>query len=443
MALTNFVDRSTVVYANWLNSVDRVVNGTSSDAGSLAASTGAGLVGIPSFGVGAPSSNFNTILPEIYYLTRAGGGGDKSAAENDAAFARLFAHIGTDGGVVILPDGDINISATITPPFNVSLRGQGVRATLLRMNTLNLPAITLSAGFITIYDLGILYAGTPTSGAIAINVVNADNYITNVKIFNAYDGIKYTASGQKASAITIQDCVNTGIFCKGCADVYIDNFLVTTSVATNFANGGIRLEDKAEAILLNNGSVLGGEYSFVTGAAVYAQDVRPAYNHFVNVFFDSGSKGVFLDKLAVTKFIGCWFSGGRTGIGYPGMHLSQSNSVTFESCQFFNCGSHGAFVDSLASGAIFKTCLFADNSVTVAASGARGILIAANVSDFIIQGCQATNGLFSSGDQGFGIVVSGGTSDRYIIADNLVTGNAVGGVFDGGAGVNKRVANNY
>lgn len=109
----------------------------------------------------------------------------------------------------------------------------------------------------------------------------------------------------------------------------------------------------------------------------------------------------------------------------------------------FIASGTGAVVEATAKRASFLGCLFADNSATGGTTNGRGLLIGANTTDFIITGCTATNGLYSVGNQGFGIVVSAGTSDRYIIADNLVSGNAVGGVFDGGTGVNKRVANNY
>ena len=347
------------------------------------------------------------------------------------------------GGEVYIPNGDYNIDAAITLPFNVSLRGTGIRSTLLRQNTLNVPVIHLNNGNCHIKDIGVIFAGAPTSGADAILVSNADNFIHNVCVYNGWNGIKYTAGGQKASAITIKDCSNTGLMFSGCNDVYVSNFLITTATASNFSNGGIRLENKAEAIFVSNGSVLGGAYSLVTGASVYDFNIRPAFCSFASVYFDSASNGSFIDKMFICKFVGCWFSGGRSGFGAPGMTLGQSSDVVFDACEFFNCGTHGAIVYSTAVGARFKQCLFADNNVSNSILGGRGILIQANTSDFIIQGCRATNGLYPSGDQSVGIVIDTGTSDRYVVADNLVSGNSSSGVFDGGSGVNKRVANNY
>jgi Right handed beta helix region len=78
--------------------------------------------------------------------------------------------------------------------------------------------------------------------------------------------------------------------------------------------------------------------------------------------------------------------------------------------------------------------------------GSHGIYVGPGVSDFIIQGCRLTNtyaitGL--AGTQTYGVYVATGASDRYIVADNLVSGNVSGGVSDNGSGGNKRVANNY
>jgi len=54
-----------------------------------------------------------------------------------------------------------------------------------------------------------------------------------------------------------------------------------------------------------------------------------------------------------------------------------------------------------------------------------------------------SGGEFPTNNQRYGIVVNTGASDRYIIADNLVTGNVTTDVIDAGTGANKRVANNY
>lgn len=381
-------------------------------------------------------------LNDVVSVKDFGAVGD-GVVDDTTAIQAAIASLSVSGGEVFLPQGDYNISTTLTLPYNVSLRGTGMRSTLIRQTILNIPAVNMNNGQSHIKDLGIIFAGTPTSGADAILVSGVDNYINNIRIFNGWNGIKYTGSGNKASGLIINNCLNTGLYFTGCGDVYVSDFLISSGISTHFANGGVRLENRAEAIALCNGSVLGGTYSMVTGASVYDFNLRPAWSKFTQVYFDAAANGSLLNQLFVSRFVNCWFSGGRSGAGSPGMTLDQSNNVTFESCEFFNCGSHGAFLNNNAVGAKFHQCLFADNSVNVAANGARGLLIAANTNDFIVQGCQATNGLYSGGDQGFGIVVTTGTSDRYIVADNLVSGNAIGSVFDGGSGSNKRVANNY
>jgi hypothetical protein len=60
----------------------------------------------------------------------------------------------------------------------------------------------------------------------------------------------------------------------------------------------------------------------------------------------------------------------------------------------------------------------------------------------MITGC-TLGGSLGFGTQRYGVNVVAGASDRYIVADNLVSGNGTGGISDNGTGVNKRVANNY
>jgi hypothetical protein len=46
------------------------------------------------------------------------------------------------------------------------------------------------------------------------------------------------------------------------------------------------------------------------------------------------------------------------------------------------------------------------------------------------------------GTQRYGVNVAAGTSDRYIITGNLLTGNGTGGVNDGGSGTTKYISYN-
>lgn len=343
----------------------------------------------------------------------------------------------------------------------------------------------------------------PTSGtsvSVAASYCTFDNFI----ISGGFTGISYSAGAGKASKFDVLDCWNIGVYVLNTNDVYFDQFTIVaaldrlnlsgvtgtfqvgevitggTSGATaeveeivsstvirckvfdiNFtasegvtggtssatatmdsqdvphALGGIRLVNKAEAIIFTDGDVIGGQYAMTTAASSYSLGVRPAYNSFTGVYFDSSDNGVVLDKNVATRFENCWFSNRPSN----GLTITADNEdLSFINCHFINSWRNGCFVNAGIVGLRFNGCTFSGNNKE--GSTYDGLQFAANVTDFVVQGCKA-GGTLGFGTQRFGVHVNAGTSDRYIIADNLIEGNITAGVQDGGTGSNKRVADNY
>jgi len=71
-----------------------------------------------------------------------------------------------------------------------------------------------------------------------------------------------------------------------------------------------------------------------------------------------------------------------------------------------------------------------------------GVVAGANVTDFTITNVSAGSYDQTTPTNTYGIVVSTGASDRYIITNNRVHGNTNGSVVDNGSGTNKVVSNN-
>lgn len=201
--------------------------------------------------------------------------------------------------------------------------------------------------------------------------------------------------------------------------------------------GGIRMTNKVEAFVAEAGDIIGGNYGMTTDATVNGLGTRPAYNKFTDVYFDSSDNGVLIDKVVEFDFIDCWFSNRPNN----GVNLSNCDGVRFIGGGALNNYNNGVAVNATAVRTVFKGFAARGNSVRTA-NTYHGIAIAANTNDFVIQGC-TLGGAIGFGTQAYGAFVNAGTSDRYIIADNLVNGNGTGGVSDGGTGANKRVANNY
>lgn len=128
-----------------------------------------------------------------------------------------------------------------------------------------------------------------------------------------------------------------------------------------------------------------------------------------------------------------------------GVHIESTfaGNVNISTSKIGGNAFHGVL---LGSGPRFVTITASSiQSNSSKTSGANdGFRAEAGADDFVVQGCHlGFDPEIGSSQQNYGARVEAGNSDRYIIADNLVSGNVTGGVLDGGTGVNKRVANNY
>lgn len=212
-----------------------------------------------------------------------------------------------------------------------------------------------------------------------------------------------------------------------------------TSVIVGHQLGGIRLQDKTEAIVISDCDVIGGVHSLTTDASTYGVGTRPAYNKFNQCYFDTADNGAVIEKSVETEFSACWFSN-RPG---PGVTVLNSDGIRFLGGGAINCGGHGASVASTAKRVTFSGFAARGNG-TLASNTYDGINIGAGTTDFSVVNCVlGGDAAMGFGQQRTGVRVEAGASDRYVIKQNLIFGNTTAGVTDGGTGVNKSVADNY
>jgi Right handed beta helix region len=326
----------------------------------------------------------------------------------------------------------------------VSLVGANQYSTVIRQTRLDTPTLVNGGSFNQFENLAILYDGRPVAGATAVQSSGSNTQLRQFIIRNCHKGLEFVAgSAQMATNFQIFDYEEIGIFVHDVNDVYVSDFILNAGTEDRGTLGGLRLQDRAEAVLVSRGDVLLGQWSMTTDAGLNAIGTRPAYNNFTDVFFDSSANGVLLERIVESGFSGCWFSGGRTGRGRPGLTMNYTDSMTFtDGTRFFNNGGNGCLVQAGARRTLFSTAKFESNSVTAGRGVCHGLTFGSGTTDFTVLNCIAHNGLYP-GEQGYGIFIDQGNSNRYIVADNLVSGNVRGGVLDRGRGVDKRVASNF
>ena len=384
-------------------------------------------------GTGAVTRTWQDKARDIFSVKDFGATGDGSTDDTVAIQAAITACGAAGGGTVYFPRGIYQLSALLTVSSNaVVFVGAGRFATTLRQTTLNTGIVAFSGLFNGASSIGFIYSGTPTSGATAIAVTNSYCTLSDFVVRSSYVAVSFSGSGAVAGKVTnfeLLDYESVGILASSMNDLMVDNFIINAGSATRGALGGIRLVDKAEAIVVSNGDILLGVYSMTTTAASYTVGVRPAYNKFTAVYFDSATDGVSLDNTVETEFVSCWFSGGRSGGGNNGCTLNQVNSIKFTASEFENCGSNGCFVTASAVNTYFIGCSFDSNSFTTGAGVSDGLVFQASTTQFFVIGCKSTDGLHA-GTQRYGITV-GASCDQFVIDGCNLSGNVTGGLNDG------------
>lgn len=396
-------------------------------------------------GAGTVTGLSRDVRPEWWGALR-NGTTDDSAAINKAAVC-----VGTTGGgTVILSAGNYAVQNSIVIAHdNVAFRGAGQRTTRLLNPTTTVSTFQVNTGRVhwIISDLSILHTLTTVSGSVKTTAgagINAPEgsygLIERVDIHGACFGIVLGNSvGTHVAKFEIDQFAAAGILINGNAnDMFIRDGIIAGGFngVADTTNIGIHLRNKAEAIFVSNLEIIQCDLALKTDVDVAG--IAPAFSFFESCFFDSCTSGVLLYRCLSVRFTDCWFSNRPN----HGCVVRECTDTSFVNCSFINSHQHGCVVEASAKHTKFNGCTFSDNGQAAAGTW-DGLAINAGTTDFSVTGCSMMNTARFGNTQRNGVRVGAGASDRYIIADNLVTGNTSTGVVDSGSGTNKRVANNY
>jgi hypothetical protein len=204
-------------------------------------------------------------------------------------------------------------------------------------------------------------------------------------------------------------------------------------------SGAIKLENRVEGFVAQTGSVTGGRNGLVTDAGSYTAGSRPAHCRFSDVIFYPSAYGSHINKAVEFTFTGCSF----TARPHTGVTIENSDNIKFIGGGSNNCGSHGVFIKETAKRVVIQGFSAVGNS-TDQANTYDGIYVAFGTTDFVVSNCILTNDGIGTGlTQRYGIRVEHGPSGRYSITNNLISGNASTGAWDGGYGPSKNQSNNF
>lgn len=400
---------------SWVLSFDRITQLSTS----LAASSGSSTVGFLQSGVNAQNRTVQSKLRERVSPEDFGGVGDGVTDDTVAIQRAIDAASAAGGGKEVYLPNLYKVSSTLSiNTAGITFRGKNWQSTTITCSNASIKILNVTGANFTFDNIAIGYSGvTPTTtAATAIAITGSNPSLTNFVVFNSGVGVSlsnaFVAHLMNFQILTFSQA---GLFFNNWVDAYFSNFVLQASVGAQYGQLGCIYANNTQAISASNADILSGQHAInMTGSA---------YCLFTNIYCDSTiSDACFLSTSSFNMFANCWFSGGRFVTNGSGVSLVSGSFASFTNCVMYNNGGHGAFVAAAFTGATFDSCQVNSNCVTGTAGTYHGIAIDAGCSDFIIKGCIIRNTI-PAGQQGAGIFINGGASDRFIITNNILTGN--------------------
>ena len=389
-----------------------------------------------------------------YYLAISSYGGDPTNVDNTGAFnAALTACKQGLGGVILFGKGVYRFESAITVDgAGCSVQGVGQRATTLQFNGSG-DFLTIAEFGNTVSDLG--FAGTASGFALVAGGGPGASYGVFRDLY--FDGVAGAVHVYNSSETRFENLyiVNpTGSAAVRCDDGGVNKPVFATRMSRIAVGYGSPTPNT-----ITDGFVVGqGCYTFALSASSVSGGstaARPSGNRCIVVH--AGAVFVVLDDFECDHSLyGASFEGGNVVQSVNGFYGSTlaGNGVTFHegftgNAQFTNNDIRGNFQHGVllngGTDVVFTGGVIGNNSQATS-GGFNGFAVGANVSRFTITGIRSgaikQDSLPAIASQGYGICVNAGNSDDYVIANNNLVGNVIGGLGDGGTGTNKMVVNN-
>jgi len=394
------------------------------------------------------------VLTGIISVKDFGATGD-NITDDTAAFNAALAYVASlGGGKLRIPAGHYRINAALgyTAGF-LYIQGDGPQSTI-HWGSTTATLLNFTGSDITLSDFRVVTPFQTSTAGVLFNFVNANNAkLTRIWTDGGWDVVHFLgASGALSYRTSITDCNFVNVMANG---VFYDQFfgglgaisgLEMLGAPTNTGNGIIaQAGDTFEWANINVGGFrFGVTLVSASGGINYLGVI-----HAVNVLCDSNNvagtqdgwlfngsaAGTYVSRIRLTN---CW-----AGVmGRHGFNVLNASDVTFANCISIDNVGHGFLLANPSSDITLTGCTAAANSAA-ASNTNDGIHVVGPVTDFVITGCRCRpNAGFSTNSQRYGIMVDATASDRYIISNNDVHGNATGGLLDSGTGTSKFVSQN-
>lgn len=379
-----------------------------------------------------------------------GNGVTDDTAAIQAAISSL-----TSGGTVYFPAGIYIVSSQINSTgYGIVLEGAGSQAAILKTNSATAHVLNVTGWNTGVVALGFDTSVTRTGGHYVL-LQGAFSYIERCRFDRHWVAVAIP-NFENGAPTSVRNCIfhdatpGATVFGSGAiwidrpsTDVYLDNLLLLNDV-NGPATYGINIQ-RAGAVTLSNVEIVKQGIALL----INPQAGGRAQAVFVtNTYFDTCHGNCVLVQpgnggaAEWLKFTNVWTSPAEKDAN--GFLLDASNG-TIGNVNITNFTCHNDLGPG-GTGILFQGAGIKEVTINggMVQGHFYGIAAGPNVSDFTITNVSA--GAYDPTHPGagntYGIVVSNGASDRYIITNNRVSGNTAGGVVDNGTGTNKVVGQN-
>jgi hypothetical protein len=306
-------------------------------------------------------------------------------------------------------------------------------------------------------DVGIYFSGTSSVSSYGMFVKNvvADNPYP-IPVFNANLKSWGNSTAYNAGDVFI---VNNWIWqaqvagtsqssgspaAPSNANWNSSNVASGTTQLRAIANAGLTwlyMDSWSNSLSGANLALIGGWRGFAMADGANAAGSYPSWAYFFDLEIDHAyAAGADMEAGLGFHCVGGWFGSTFVGNGIQ-FGGSWKGEASISSSRIVANGQHGILLNAGVDMKI-QGNIVANNSVN-SVGAYHGVTVAVGISRFTIT--NNTTGVvtpFTSTNQAWGVLVSSGLSDHYVVQGNIGYGNLSGSVADGGAGAHKSVSGN-
>lgn len=384
---------------------------------------------------------------DLNVKTDCGAAGDGSTNDT-TSIQSCITTAATSGQAIYFPPGTYKIEAALTiSSGNMKLYGTNSATTRIVQYTSSANLFTIAnagnpVNQVTLRDLQLEYASANPSGL----TVYCDNCwrTTFWHLIFGDPGTPHLFStgiwANGGNQIFVEESqfnltASQGMYFSGTGDVYLSNLEVNDDSADTNTTGVV-FDSGVGGIYATNVNVTSGETGFLF-ENTQSSGIPPKFGFFTNCLADTlNGVGWDFEAAESMRLTNSW-----AATGFYGIIAKAVDGLSITDSRIYNNTQAGIWLDTGATDVTIKDSTITQNSRS--SPGADpGILVAAGVGRFQILNNEIGAADSFGSTQSYGVLISSGASDDFMIVGNDLQNNVSGEFSNGGTGTHTVIQSN-